>query len=54
MASNYSQDGQIPIPPRRTRSSTSEKVIMAHIYICCAQEYSVLLRVILHFQGSLC
>lgn len=26
MASNYGQDGQIPIPPRRTRSSASEKV----------------------------
>ncbi|XP_060860882.1 paramyosin-like [Metopolophium dirhodum] len=26
MASNYNQDGQIPIPPRRTRSSTSDKI----------------------------
>lgn len=31
MASNYSQDGQIPIPPRRTRSSTSEKVMTFEI-----------------------
>jgi len=42
MASNYNQDGQIPIPPRRTRSSTSDKVMMVQVNLLGLSGYSFL------------